>query len=582
MRRICLFFFLFMGLILPKQNCAQSVDWTEYADSFNERVFFAYALQQSDGFELAWESSRLVVLSHCNDESGIDAFLREKHAEFQAYSELGKSELGEMLAQWREALPEDVYKAMVMQESLRSFDQNNYCDVSEPFCTDNGMYEFPAGVDAGSGEVGPYYDCLRTTPNPAWYYMRILDPGDMDIYMYSTPKVDIDFCCWGPYEDPWEPCPNGLTSNKVVSCSYSTLWEETCEIRGSQRGEYYILLITNYSNLPCNAHFSKVAGDATTDCSILAPLVECEMPACEGDDLVFHANGNSGSEYHWFMVGNNWTSNEQDPIRHNATVDMSGTYGCAISREDEQSDTTYLEVTVGKRYNYYLDTIVCGSFYWNGSIQTEGGVFIEHLTSSAGCDSIIEKHIDMGFVPNFEIHGTHWPVGGSETYISVNDYEIELEDENTIIDTVLWQIDCPNWHVDPTGYKGTLGVLYIHTYLLEPVTLHAWVINRCDTVHEEFVIQTSYFGVDESCASQNFEVSPNPTSGEILLHLENMEGWVEFELFNAFGQKVDAFAVDADLDRKKTYSLHSLPDGVYLFVVKNKKDVWQRKVVLVR
>ena len=63
---------------------------------------------------------------------------------------------------------------------VRSILQNNFCNNSDPFCTDNGMYEFPAGVNAGSGESGPYYDCLRTTPNPAWYYMRILDPGDMD------------------------------------------------------------------------------------------------------------------------------------------------------------------------------------------------------------------------------------------------------------------------------------------------------------------------------------------------------------------------------------------------------------------
>ena len=71
---------------------------------------------------------------------------------------------------------------------------HDFCNVSEPFCTDNGLYEYPAGVNTGSGESGPYYDCLRTTLNPAWYYMRIMEPGDMDIYMYSTPLVDIDFC----------------------------------------------------------------------------------------------------------------------------------------------------------------------------------------------------------------------------------------------------------------------------------------------------------------------------------------------------------------------------------------------------
>ncbi|MCR5657867.1 MAG: T9SS type A sorting domain-containing protein [Bacteroidales bacterium] len=582
MKRICLYFALFVGVLFPKLNCAQSLNWIEYADSFNERVFFAYAIQQSDDFELTWdEASRLVVRPHCNDESNVVAFLREKHAEFQTYSCLEKLEFGELFAQWRETLQEDVYKALVKQENLRAVTQNNFCELSEPFCTDNGMYEFPAGVNAGSGELGPTYDCLRTTPNPAWYYMRILDPGDMDIYMYSTPLVDIDFCCWGPFFDPLEPCPDGLTLSKVVSCSYLPAPTETCKIRGAQRGEYYILLITNFSNQICNINFSKVAGQATTDCSILAPLVDCGWPVCVGDDLVLQAFGNSDSEYHWFMVGSDWSSNEQNPIRRNATVDMSGTYGCAISRAGEQSDTAYLDVTVGMSYTYRLDTVVCGTFFWLGSEQTEGGMFVENLVSVTGCDSIIEKKIDMNFVPNFEIHGTHWPIGGSETHISVNEYEIELEDDRASIDTVLWQIDCPNWHVEPHGSKGEQGTLYIHSYLLEPVTLHAWAINRCDTVHEEFFIQTSYYGVDENAAGQGFEVFPNPTSGEIMLLLDSMEGWVEFEVFDAFGQRIDKFNVDADLNHQKTYNLHPLPDGVYLFVGKNKGEVRIRKVVLI-
>ena len=102
--------------------------------------------------------------------------------------------------------------------------------------------------------------------------MRIGDPGAIDIYMYSTPAVDIDFCCWGPFEDPTAPCPNGLTADKVVDCSYSIYDTEHCIIPNGQTGEYYILVITNYSNQPCNINFSKVAGSGDTDCGILPPV----------------------------------------------------------------------------------------------------------------------------------------------------------------------------------------------------------------------------------------------------------------------------------------------------------------------
>ena len=103
--------------------------------------------------------------------------------------------------------------------------------------------------------------------------MRIGDPGAMDIHMYSTPEVDIDFCCWGPFDDPTTPCPNGLTSDKVVSCSYSAQPTEHCMIPATaQTGEYYILVITNYSNQTCNINFSAVGGAGSTDCGILPPV----------------------------------------------------------------------------------------------------------------------------------------------------------------------------------------------------------------------------------------------------------------------------------------------------------------------
>jgi hypothetical protein len=101
--------------------------------------------------------------------------------------------------------------------------------------------------------------------------MRIDNPGAIDILISSS--HDIDFCCWGPFNDPVDPCPNGLTESMVVSCSYSSQSSEHCMIPATaQTGEYYILVITNYSNQTCNINFSKVDGDGTTDCTIMSQL----------------------------------------------------------------------------------------------------------------------------------------------------------------------------------------------------------------------------------------------------------------------------------------------------------------------
>lgn len=572
---------LLVMLFCGKQVRSQTTEWDAMANSFAERVFMAYALHESDDFGLSVDASSQVV-AHCSDggEEALGTFLRLKHAEFEDYARLDKYAFGELFNTWQAALPEAVYVALLKQENLRAVTQNNFCNTSEPFCTDNGLYEFPAGVNAGSGESGPYYDCLRTRPNPAWYYMRILDPGDMDIYMYSTPQVDIDFCCWGPFEDPLEPCPNGLTRNKVVSCSYSTDWNETCKIRNAEEGEYYILLITNYSNHTCNIHFSKTDGEATTDCSILPPLVSYDEPVCVGGDLKLTANGLSGSTYHWFKMGDTWTSSDQNPVRHNATVDMSGTYGCAITNGANQSDTTYLEVVVGENLFFHIDTLACNTMVWDGEPLLESGVYTFTYDTPSGCDSVIELNLDMNYTPVLEIQGAHWPIGGSETHISVNEYEVQLTGPQARVDTVLWQIDCPNWYVVPHGEKGRQCTLYIYSYLTEPVTLHAWAVNRCDSIHEEFFIQTSYYNVDESLQTSNFEVSPNPTRGELTLRFGDLQGEVDVLVYNGMGQEVESFMMEVDGNQPYVYDMRSLPDGIYLLVAKHMGNTWIRKVVL--
>ena len=245
--------------------------------NFDERVYFLYNLNNNAQFDVInGEAAGMFIISAAAGYEDIDLEEAVKEFSFNTanqFNMMDKVQAAEVARAYKAQLPASFTNSMMMDIYAMSRD-NALCADAYPFCTDEGMYEFPAGVNAGSGEPGPDYDCLYTTPNPAWYYMKMADPGDMDIYMYSTPSVDIDFCCWGPFADPISPCPNGLTSDKVVSCSYSAQPTEHCMIPASaQTGEYYILVITNYSNQACNINFSKVAGSGSTDCSIIPPAV---------------------------------------------------------------------------------------------------------------------------------------------------------------------------------------------------------------------------------------------------------------------------------------------------------------------
>ena len=197
-------------------------------------------------------------------------------------------------------------------------------------------------------------------------------------------------------------------------------------------------------------------------------------------------------------------------------------------------DTLSVAIHVGAPEHHVVDTMVCDVdvFDFYGVDYMQSGHYERVGTSIYGCDSTYILTIDMEFTPNFEVVGTHWPIGGTETLISVNEYAVDFVEPRTSVDTVLWQIDCPNWHVDPHGSKGKECTLYIHSYLLEPVTLHAWAINRCDTIHQEFFIQTSYYGLEEDESSSGFMIAPNPTNGSFNVYLDDVQGHAEIEVFN--------------------------------------------------
>lgn len=380
---------------------------------FDERIFFIHDLLNDGRFEIKASEEDGVLLINASD-AYEDLDLSEAFSEFRrqnslSFSRMDKETASDIACEYKAQLPADICNSLMMDIYAKSR-QNNLCSSADPFCTDNGLYEFPAGTNAGYGEAGPNYNCLNSTPNPAWYYMRIGTPGNISIYMYSTPGYDIDFCCWGPFSDPVTPCPTGLGSSKVVSCSYSSSATETCNIPATaQAGEYYILVITNYSNQTCNISFSKNGGNGTTDCGIMPPLVDNGGPYCVGETIQLNANGQSGATYSWTGPGG-WTSNHQNPTRSNCTMDMAGTYTCTIA-VGSQTNSASTEVTVGAKptANFTFTTGCKGTPTRFTSTST---------TNPSGQN--------MTYLWNFGDGSTSTEQNPSHTYAQAGDYTVRL------------------------------------------------------------------------------------------------------------------------------------------------------------
>jgi gliding motility-associated-like protein len=151
-----------------------------------------------------------------------------------------------------------------------------FCDDALPFCSQDGQ-TFPAATGVQS-EFGTGIGCLGSTPNPAWYFLRVENSGPID--MQITAASDIDFICWGPFtESEWQ---NGVCNTildpvwaddnaNIIDCSYSGTNNEDFVIPNALAGEYYAVLITNFSNQAQDISFTQdnPGTGGSTDCSIL-------------------------------------------------------------------------------------------------------------------------------------------------------------------------------------------------------------------------------------------------------------------------------------------------------------------------
>lgn len=277
---------------------------------------------------------------------------------------------------------------LLLLMAIRGFTQpggggNSTCETAAPFCTGT-TYTFPAGVNSGAGQAGPCYSCLTTRPNPAWYYMRVLTSGNIIIGMHSEPSKDIDFCCWGPYHS--QNACDSLTCNKVVDCSYSPSWTETCNIPNGITGQYYILVITNFSNAPCNIIFSQTGGTGTTDCTILPPPCSNNSPICVGQTIQLTANSVNGATYHWHGPAG-FTSNSQNPTIPNAQMINAGDYYLRITINGQPSqDSSKTTVRVYQPVsNAGNDTTIQNGVYTtlHGSAYDGTGAYHYHWAPEA-------------------------------------------------------------------------------------------------------------------------------------------------------------------------------------------------------
>lgn len=149
---------------------------------------------------------------------------------------------------------------------------------------------------------GPNYGCLGSQPRPIWYHMQIETGGNLKITMKQTTgangtggTLDLDFALWGPFNNLSTGCQQVMNGSSPIQCSFSASSTENLGLGvvggagsgqstppATQAGEYYIILLTNYSQSNGYIDFNQTGGSATTNCLILTPCsITYPTPLCK-------------------------------------------------------------------------------------------------------------------------------------------------------------------------------------------------------------------------------------------------------------------------------------------------------------
>ena len=272
-------------------------------DNVDFRAFMLYNITKDSRFSLMADTQYgQFVLTPANETnnfmSEFESFYND--AEYR-FSQLSKHDIYDRMNEWKNGVDSHNFLSITMDVALSNARvENDQCINSLPFCTSE-MIEFEAASTSSTAqEEGMDDGCIGSSYNPSFYHMRIHTGGSFVIHMEghdpnNGTNRDIDFCMWGPYTE--QEITSGyacthLTGDKIMDCNYSASYTEDCYL-GYQEGqhqhsvghgtvnyhmpevgEYYVLMITNYSQQPCVINFTKTEGEGETDCEIVTPTAD--------------------------------------------------------------------------------------------------------------------------------------------------------------------------------------------------------------------------------------------------------------------------------------------------------------------
>lgn len=195
---------------------------------------------------------------------------------------------------------------LILTIANNAISQNTCATPYQIFSPNSYTYNLTTGI--ANTDTTNNYGCLPNPNNPTWFYFKVCNSGTIVLGLTSdsigTSSNDIGFIAWGPLSSPLD---SGLTSAQVVDCGLTSLpgapsyinFPSTCTY-----GQYYKIMITNYTNQPGFFTLNYVSGGGTYDslCSPCSAPIPVQQICHVTTDPVLNHNiiiWNKDSTYHY-------------------------------------------------------------------------------------------------------------------------------------------------------------------------------------------------------------------------------------------------------------------------------------------
>lgn len=204
-------------------------------------------------------------------------------------------------------------------------------------------------------------------------------------------------------------CINGAVVFTVAAGgdSLTYQWQKNGVNISGQTGASYSIPTASYSDT--GNYRVVVKGACGTDTShtaslaVASQLTFSQQPqsqiACQGNSVTFMVIANGGSTtYQWRKNGQNISNaTSATYVISNVIVADTGSYSCYVTSNcgDATSDSATLTVKLPSSSSLSQSICTGASYNFNGRELSAAGTYLDTLTNSNGCDSIITLHLTL-------------------------------------------------------------------------------------------------------------------------------------------------------------------------------------------